>query len=264
MEMQHDHPREQQSALGQLSGPPKTMFLFGFFAGIAACTTLALTFIVWSVVSGKGLAFGTGGTQVAAADPSVVAPAAPTAPTAPSAPVKPVDEKTDHIIGAKNAKVTLIEYSDLECPFCKRHFDTMNQVLKEYPNDVRLVFRHYPLSFHQNAMKEAEATECANEVGGNDAFWKYHDKIFTETTSNGTGFALDRLVPAAKEIGLDEKKFKTCLDSGKYIEKVNQQLQEGSSAGVQGTPGTFVNGQLVEGAVPFSQFKASIDAALKK
>ena len=147
--------------MGQLNGPPKTMFLFGFFAGIAACTTLALVFIVWSVVSGKGLALGTGGTQVAAADPSVAAPTAPTAPTAPSAPVKPVDEKTDHIIGAKNAKVTLIEYSDLECPFCKRHFDTMNQVLKEYPNDVRLVFRHYPLSFHQNAMKKAEATESA-------------------------------------------------------------------------------------------------------
>ncbi|MBP9864626.1 thioredoxin domain-containing protein [Patescibacteria group bacterium] len=253
--------------VGPFNGPPKTMFLLGLFAGVASCTTLALVFVVWSIASGRGLALGTGSAALAAAPaaPSAAAPAAqPSAPAAAAGPMKPVDEKVDHIKGPKNAKVTLVEYSDFECPFCKRHFEVMNQVMKQYPNDVRLVFRNYPLSFHQNAMKEAQAAECAAEVGGNDAYWKYHDKIFTETASNGTGFALDRLVPAAKEIGLDEKKFKTCLDSDKYAAKVNQQMQEGSAAGVQGTPGTFVNGTLVEGAVPLSQFTTMIDGILKK
>lgn len=262
-EHSHDHPMPE--GVGPFNGPPRTMFFLGFFVGIAVCTTLALIFVAWSISSGRGIsgAFASQPQQVAVvpdaqAQPQQPVPAAPT-----GGPVKPVDEKTDHIRGPKNAKVTIIEYSDFECPFCKRHFDTMNQVAQQYPKDVRLVFRHFPLSFHQNAMKEAEASECANELGGNDAFWKMHDKIFTETTSNGTGFALDRLVPAAKEIGLDPVKFKTCLDSGKYAAKVNQSIQEGSSAGVQGTPASFVNGKFIEGAVPFAQFKAAIDSALK-
>ena len=241
------------------------MFYLGLFVGIAAYTTLSLLLLLSFIMSGKSVPNlgGSGAAPVAVAPtPSAGQPSAP-APSA-AAPVKPADEKADHILGAKNAKVTLIEYSDFECPFCKRHFDTMNQVMKKYPNDVRLVFRHFPLSFHANAQKEAEASECAAELGGNDAFWKYHDKIFTETTSNGTGIALTRLAPMAKELGLDEKKFQTCLDSGKYAAKVAQQTQEGSDAGVQGTPGTFVNGQLVEGAVPLAQFVTMIDGMLKK
>ena len=266
--MLNENSHEQVvGAVGPFNGPPKTMFLLGLFAGVASCTTLALVFVVWSIASGRGLSLGGSAIAAAAPTPAAAAPsAAQPSAAAPSAagPMKPVDEKVDHIKGPKNAKVTLVEYSDFECPFCKRHFDVMNQVMKQYPNDVRLVFRNYPLSFHQNAMKEAQAAECAAEVGGNDAYWKYHDKIFSETTSNGTGFALDKLVPAAKAIGLDEKKFKTCLDSDKYATKVNQQMQEGSESGVQGTPGTFVNGTLVEGAVPLSQFTTMIDGILKK
>lgn len=261
----HVHPAGD---VGPFNGPPKTMFFLGLFAGVASCTTLALVFVVWSIVSGNGLSTLAGGKALAAVatPPDAAAPAAPSpaAPTPQAGPMKPVDEKVDHIKGPKNAKVTLVEYSDFECPFCKRHFEVMNQVLKQYPNDVRLIFRNYPLSFHQNAMKEAQAAECAAEIGGNDAYWKYHDKIFSETTSNGTGFALDKLVPTAKAIGLDENKFKTCLDSDKYAAKVNQQMQEGSASGVQGTPGTFVNGTLVEGAVPLSQFTTMIDGLLKK
>lgn len=235
----------------------------GLFLGIAVCSTLGLV-LTFGLISKGGLAKAAGPSAVA------VAPQAPTAGIPPegsdpiAGPVKPVDEKTDHILGSKDAKVTLIEYSDFECPFCKNFFATVKQVEKDYPKNVRIVYRHFPLSFHQNAAKEAEASECAAELGGNDAFWKYHDKIFTETTSNGTGFALDRLAPAAKEIGLDEKKFKTCLDSGKYAAKVSQQMQEGSTAGVNGTPATFINGKLTSGAVPYASIKAAIDAELKK
>lgn len=182
--------------------------------------------------------------------------------------VKPVDLATDHILGDKNAKVFVIEYSDFECPFCKRFQPTMQELLSEYKGEVAWVYRHFPLSFHQNAEKEAEASECANELGGNDVFWKYADKIFERTTSNGTGFPLSGLVPLAKEIGLDETKFKSCLDSGKYAQHVGQDEQEGQSAGVTGTPGNIVwtkNGkpQLVEGAVPLSSLKIVVDQALK-
>lgn len=251
-------------SVGPFQGTPKTMFYLGLFVGIAGCSVLALALILSSVSSGKGL-LALGANPVAAAPtPTPVAPTPDPSAAAPAAgPVKPVDD-TDHVLGAKNAKVTLIEYSDFECPFCKRHFSTMQQVLKEYPNDVRVVFRHFPLSFHQNAEKEAEASECVAELGGNDAFWKFHDKIFTETTSNGTGIALERLGPMAKEVGVNQTEFQKCLDSNKYAAKVAQQEQEGGDAGVSGTPATFVNGTLISGAVPYAQFKASIDAELKK
>lgn len=265
---EHVHPHA--SFMGSFEGSPKTMFFLGLFAGVAVSAMAALIFILSTIGSGKSLLLGASVNQAA---PSAQQPSAPSgvkppiadAPSAPSAaaPIKRVDEK-DHALGAKNAKVTLVEYSDFECPFCKRHFSTMQQIFKEYQNNVRIVFRHFPLSFHQNAAKEAEASECAAELGGNEAFWKYHDKIFLETTSNGTGIALERLGPMAKELGLNQTAFQKCLDSGKYAAKVTEQQQEGSNAGVQGTPATFVNGELISGAVPYAVFKEKIDAILAK
>lgn len=179
----------------------------------------------------------------------------------------PVTDK-DHVRGNRNAEVLLVEYSDLECPFCKRFHPTMQQVLKEYGNKVAWVYRHFPLSFHANAQKEAEASECAAEQGGEDVFWKYVDTIFDRTESNGTGFALTELRPLAEELGLDGGKFQQCLDSGKYEKLAKDQLDGGSAAGVSGTPGTIivVNGKptdLINGALPFEQAKSQIDAALQ-
>ncbi len=180
---------------------------------------------------------------------------------------KPVGSD-EHIRGGKNAKVTLIEYSDLECPFCKTFHPTMLDILKTYGEKVRWVYRHYPLSFHANAQKEAEATECVTELGGNDAFWNYVDKIFERTTSNGTGFALEKLGPLAGEVGVDQTQFQKCLDSGKYTQKVKDELSEGTQAGVNGTPSTFVldskgNNQLIVGAQPKESVTATIDKILK-
>ncbi len=253
---------------GMFTGLSKVMFFMGLFVGIAVCTTAALIFMVWNVSSGKGLGALAGSNQqaaAAAAQPTQAAAAAqPSGTNTPTAgPVKPVDEKTDHILGPSSAKVTLIEYSDFECPYCKTHYQTLNQIMQQYSGKVRLVYRHYPLSFHQNAEKEAEASECAAELGGNDAFWKIYNKIFTETTSNGTGIALERLGPMAKEIGLNQAAFQKCLDSGKYATLVAQDEQDGSDAGVQGTPATFVNGKMLSGAQPLANIKAAIDAALK-
>lgn len=174
----------------------------------------------------------------------------------------------DHIRGSRDADAVLIEYSDLECPFCKSFHPTMQQAMKEYGDKVAWVYRHYPLPFHQNAQKEEEAAECAAEFGGNEAFWKYTDAIFEKTTSNGTGFALDQLVPLAEEIGLDSSAFKKCLDSGKYTKHVQDDMAGGAKAGINGTPGTIIVGkngkrEFIGGALPYEQVKLLIDKVLQ-
>jgi protein-disulfide isomerase len=175
---------------------------------------------------------------------------------------------TDHIRGNKNAKVTLITYSDYECPFSKSVEPTLKQLRDTYGDKIRSIYRHYPLPFHANAQKEAEAAECIAQLGGNDAFWKYTDAIFERTTSNGTGIALDSLGPLAAEIGIDQQQFQSCLDSGKYEKQVKDSITEGTTAGVQGTPSTFIldskgNSELVVGAQPIASFKTIIDKDLK-
>ncbi|MEK9148502.1 MAG: DsbA family protein [Candidatus Desantisbacteria bacterium] len=171
---------------------------------------------------------------------------------------------TGHIRGNVNAQVTIVEYSDLECPFCKRFHETMKQVLAEYGDKVRWVYRHFPLDqLHTKADKEAEAAECAGELGGNNAFWVYIDRIFEVTPSNN-GLDLALLPAIAQDLGLDKGMFESCLSSGKYAELVEAQFQEGMALGVNGTPGSFINGQPVRGAVPFEALKGIIDEQLAK
>ncbi len=191
-----------------------------------------------------------------------------TAPTTlPVGNIKAVSD-SDHIRGNKNAQITLIEYSDLECPYCKSFHPTMQKILQEYDGKVRWIYRHFPLSFHVNAQKEAEASECVAELGGNDKFWEFIDKIFDRTTSNGTGFAIDKLGPLAAEIGVNQTKFQNCLDSGKYQQTVKDQMSDGSTGGITGTPGTIVidgkgGKQLIPGALPYEQVKQIVEEALK-
>lgn len=176
--------------------------------------------------------------------------------------------KEDYVRGDSKAPVVLVEYSDLECPYCKTFHPTAKQLIDEYKGKVKWVYRHYPLSFHVNAQKEAEASECAGELGGQDAFWKFIDAIYDRTTSNGTGFALDKLGPLAKEIGLNEAKFKSCLDSGKYTKKVQDQMSAASAIGVNGTPGNIFlheksgEAKLIPGALPIDQLKPVVDQLL--
>lgn len=234
------------------------MFFSGLFLGVAASALIGFGLVfslVWNGSAlGAGLAAGgNGGTVV----PSI--PTAPTAPTAPAGPVKAFDEKTDWAIGAKNAKVTLIEYSDFQCPFCQRHEPSLQQALKDYPNDVRLVYRHYPLSFHPEAQKSAEASECAGKLGGNDKFWAMHGELFTNQSLLGRQMYID----TAKKIGLNEANFTKCLDGGETASQVSEDAASGNVAGVEGTPATFVNGALISGAVPYAELKAAIDAALR-
>ena len=180
----------------------------------------------------------------------------------------PAVTSKDHIRGNINAKVVLVEYSDLECPFCKKFHLTMKQVLKEYGDKVAWVYRHYPLPFHENAQKEAEASECAADQGGNITFWNYIDEILDRTTSNGKGFALDKLVPLAEELGLDGKKFKACLDNGTYEQKVKKGVDEAEGGGKLGTPTTIIipsTGKrgIISGALSFDEIKQQLDQILK-
>ncbi|MBI5465685.1 MAG: DsbA family protein [Candidatus Kerfeldbacteria bacterium] len=240
---------------------PKLTFIMGIVSGIAVVSLVGFVLTASYGLLGNVR----GANQPAGTGASVVTPTVP-APNQPPAPPSKVTitlKSDDHIRGNANAPVTLVEYSDLECPFCKRFHPAMQQLMQEYAGKVKWVYRHFPLSFHANAQKEGEATECAGKLGGNDKFWAYTDKIFERTTSNGTGFALDALVPLAKELGLNEAKFKTCLDGGEFTAHVRQDLQEGTSFGVNGTPTTFVNGQPVEGAVPYDQLKAVVQSLLK-
>lgn len=195
--------------------------------------------------------------------------ATPTPKPSPYTPIKlsdinlPEVSDQDHIRGDKNAKLTLIEYSDLECPFCQRIHPTLNQMLDEYKGKVKWVYRHFPLDqIHPKARPAAEASECVAELGGEDAFWKFTDAIFENQQT-----ALSDLAGTAAKIGIDKTSFKKCLDSGKYKDKVEKQNQGGLRAGVTGTPGNFLldgkgNVYIIPGAVPYSTLKQVIEKAL--
>lgn len=251
----------------------KTRLLSGLFSWLSSKLSANTILIIFLIVS--AYLIGSLRTEVAYLKKSPqITPASTQAPTQPSqlAPQPPtgavpeITEK-DHIKGNRNAQVFLVEYADFECPFCKRFHPTMQQILVDYGGKVAWVYRHYPLDFHANAQKEAEAAECAGELGGNAKFWEYTDKIYERTQSNGTGFALETLVPLATEVGLDGAKFKQCLDSQKFAKHVKDEFAAGQAAGIRGTPGTFVlaKGRAVDtihGALPLDQIKQRVDAAL--
>src|SRR5205823_5946094 len=161
--------------------------------------------------------------------------------------VKPVNGE-DHMLGSSSAPVRVIEFSDFECPFCKRFHATLKQLMDEYGKDgkVAWVYRHFPIDeLHSKARKEAQAAECANELGGNKAFWAYADKIFEVTPSNDR-LDLALLPQIAQEIGLDRAKFEACLDGdargGKYAAHIEADHQDASTSGGTGTPYTLVIG----------------------
>ncbi len=178
---------------------------------------------------------------------------------------------SDHIRGNPDAPVKIVEYSDTECPFCKRFHDTMKQVMDEYGKSgkVAWVYRQFPLTqLHPKAPKEAEATECANELGGNDAFWKYTDRLYEVTPSNN-GLDPAELPKIAQYVGLNVDKFNSCLNSGKYAKHVEEDIQNATATGGNGTPWSIVvakNGKKypLSGAQPYASVKQLIESALQE
>lgn len=201
-------------------------------------------------------------------------PAAPAQPQPPTKGVASVDN--DPVMGNKNAPVTIIEFSDYECPFCKRHFDeTLPQLVKTYVDTgkVKIVYRDFPLSFHDPmATKEAVAANCARKQGGDSKYFQFHDEIFKRTISNGNGLNDEKIQIIAKDLGLNTSTFTSCLSDQAQTNEVKKDIADGTAAGASGTP-TFVigkttsdgkiEGDLVVGAQPFAAFQAVIDPMLQ-
>jgi protein-disulfide isomerase len=175
---------------------------------------------------------------------------------APYEPPKVAVEAVGPTKGPPDAPITIVEFSDYECPFCVRAEPTVRDVLAAYPGKIRLVYRDYPLPMHPKAPKAAEAAHCAGDQG---KYWEMHDKLFTA----GAKLDVADLKAHAREVGVDGGKFDQCLDSGEKAKVVESHKKAGDEAGVSGTPAFFINGRLLSGAQPLEAFKAAIDEELK-
>lgn len=172
-------------------------------------------------------------------------------------------EDSETVKGNADAPVTIVEFSEYECPYCKRYIDeTYVKIWEEYEGEIRYIFRDYPLPFHQHSQITAEAAHCAGDQG---EYWAYHDLLFAnrdgwaqseEPTSLLSGYAAD--------LGLNEEEFSGCLSSGKYTQAVKDDFKLGQQVGVSGTPSFFINGRLLVGAQPFEAFQAIIEEELEK
>lgn len=246
---------------GFFDGNPRTMFTFGVVSGMAAI----LLFNSFTGISyGAGNA-GSGSGWFGGSDEEAAAAAAVVKAEAPIVQGKLAEvTDADHVRGdLSKAKVVIVEYSDFECPFCARHHPTLVDIMDDYGSDVAWVYRHFPLSFHPQAVPAALASECANEQG---KFWEYADGLVENYDQLGDDFYKS----LASELGLKTAQFNDCLDTAKYQDVVDADTASGRAAGVSGTPATFINGVLVAGsngssvgAAPKSTFTAIIDAALK-
>jgi protein-disulfide isomerase len=174
----------------------------------------------------------------------------------------------DAVLGSVNAPVTIVEFSDFQCLFCRKFWvETMPQLKKTYidTGKVKFVYRDFPLSsIHPSAEASAEASECAADQ---NKYWEMHDIIFSEQAKKGTGtiqYTVNDLKKWAGQIGLDTTKFNSCLDSGKYKSEVEKDTQDAAAIGISGTPAFVIGSKIISGAYPFSEFQKAIDAELAK
>lgn len=166
-------------------------------------------------------------------------------------------DKGDNFIGAENAPVTIVEFSDFQCPYCGKVEPTIQRILNDYNGKVKVVYRDYPLSFHQFAQKASESAECAGEQG---KFWEMHGLLFQHQDA----LDVSSLKSYATSLGLDESKFAECLDSGRMAAEVKADTDEGAALGVTGTPAFFINGVSLVGAQPYNAFVDVINKELAK
>ena len=183
--------------------------------------------------------------------------------------LRPVDLQRDHVLGNADAAVTLVEYSDFECPFCKRFHPNVIRLMEDNGDKLRWVYRHFPLGFHNpGAQKQAEASECVAELNGNDVFWEYIHAIYARTNSGGSGFPLENLRPLAEEFDVNGDAFDACMASGRMTARVNQDYEDGTKIGISGTPaGVLINRQgetrFIAGALPIEELQSLLDDLLR-
>ncbi len=175
-------------------------------------------------------------------------------------PLKPTIDENRAILGPKDAPITLVEYSDFQCPYCTRGYQTVNEVKKAYEGKIRFVFKHLPLDFHPRAMPAAKYFEAIARQSTEKAY-KFHDYVFEnqgELTSKGDAF----LKEAAKKVGADQKKIDKDLADSTLMDRINNDIAEAQKFGISGTPGFVINGVSLKGAYPFADFKTIIDRHL--
>lgn len=197
------------------------------------------------------------------------APTEDQGPTEETLKLVPKPTKDEHVRGdLSKAKIVLIEYSDYECPFCNRFHPTMKKVMETYGDKVAWVYRHFPLAFHPKAEPVAQMAECVAKNAGNDAFWKFSDAVYDAVANQGATALEDAsLEKIVAQSGASVEKVKACVASGEMKQKVKDQADAGTKAGVGGTPGTIIVAgdkyALIPGALPFEQVQAQIDGLLK-
>ena len=178
--------------------------------------------------------------------------------------IRPVNAN-DHIRGNPNAAVAIVEFSDFECPFCRRLHPTLTQIISDFPDDVKWVYRHFPLTqIHSRALQASLASECVAELGGNDAFWTFTDRVFENQRNLGDSLYKE----IAGDLGLPSEEFSTCLDSRRHNALVQEDLQDVIRSGGRGTPFAVVingNGETFpfSGALPYEQLRSIIEAAIQ-
>ncbi len=241
---------------------PRFAFRVGFIFG--ACALAVLIFVVFFV------------SRLANGGRANVASNAATTTDGEASPIEDVKGPVtlfddDHFRGGdRNAKIALVEYSDFECPFCKRFHGTPEEIIaKNSKTSTVWVYRHYPLPFHEDAQPAAEASECVAQQAGEEGFWKFTDTYFERTTSGGTGYARDQWAGLAEESGAKDKAaFEACLANGTFTANVNAEKATGDAIGVSGTPGTIVlntktgKAKLISGAYPVETFMTAIAQVL--
>lgn len=232
----------------------KRSHFYSVLVVLAFAVGLLLGFVIW----GRGSAVTT-----VTAEPAAEAAAQPSGPVV-EAPVTPEPQYTRYDIptegypsfGPDDAPITIVEFSDFQCPFCRRfHDETYQDLLNAYPGQIRFVYRNLPLtSIHPDAMSAAVASLCANDQ---NAYWDYHAKLFSSEL-----FGTETYIQYATELSLDVEEFTACLDSGKHDDFIQQDMEFALNLGVQSTPTFFVNGLAIVGAQPLSSFTQIIDLEL--
>lgn len=246
--------------------PQKQVFFLGIIVAFFAITSIGFFVLLFS-----GASIGNNANTKAIVSDQVAAPA-PTPTAAPTVPPTPTNIQVaavtdnDWYKGAEDAPITIVEYSDTECPFCKRFHETMNQIIENYGDSVKWVYRHAPLdSLHRKARREAMALECAGDIGGNEGFWAYTDELFRITPAND-GLADSQLFTIAETAGINASKFTDCLESEKFGADVQADLDDAQKAGLRGTPYSvmIVGDQKIpiSGAQPYAQVEQLIKSVL--
>lgn len=226
-----------------ITSSPKLNFFFGLIIGVA----------VIALIGFGVMALNKGNDQNSSENNSVAGEQQQNASD--ETPVDLKIESGDYVLGNPDGKIKIFEFTDFQCPYCLVFHDTMHQLIDEYGDDVAWVFKHFPLSSHPLSLPGAMAVECAGEQG---KFWEMSDIIFL----NQETLAAESFSQFAEELGLDTEQFDTCFAAGPYQDKISSDYNLGIEAGVRGTPTSFIQNQLVPGAIPFDSLKEAVDDLL--